>query len=152
MDVVVHPHTRRAAFGSCAPVGEQGVAEHDLAVAIPEPWLAAGTALPDAKVVTDIRFVAGTAEELPAYQAVLIVHARVDLGVDFELRRDERVPRHVTTDEPRGVRQPIRKTARGGQQEQVRTPAVARRENERSRTVLDRIVRTIAMDSLCRRD
>ena len=101
VNVVVHPHARGAALGARTPVGEERVAQQHAPVRILQARLAPDWALPDAEIVTHVRLVGRAAEELPRNQAVLIVHARVDLGIDLNLRGHERMAVHVAADVPR---------------------------------------------------
>ena len=79
MHVVVAADARRAARDARPPVGDQRVAEQQLAGAVAQLRRAAAGVFPDAEIVTHVRPIGPAAEELPRDQAVLLVHARVDL-------------------------------------------------------------------------
>ncbi len=87
------------------------------------------------------------AEELARDQAVLLVHPRVDLGVELDVALDEAVAVHVLPDQARRVGDAVREPARGREQQQVRAPGVARRDDERLRPVGHHVVRPIAVQA-----
>ena len=59
----------------------------------------------------------------------------------FAVALDEPVAVHVAADQPGAVREAVREARVRRQQQQMRAPAVARRDDERLRAVLDRIAR-----------
>ena len=147
MDVDVRAQPHRAAFRPRSPVGHQLVAEQQLAVRRAQPRIAPRGALPHARVVPDERLVGRAAEVLARDQAVRHVLAGERLIVDVRGRLDELVAVHVAADQPRAVREAVREARVRRQQQQVRAPAVARRDDERLRAVLDRIVGPILVDA-----
>src|SRR5215813_14459934 len=110
MNIIVAAHARCAAFGALAPVGEQRVAEQDLAIASAQPRFVAARGLPHAEVVAN-KFSAGLrTEELARDQAVLLIHSRINLRVDFDEYREERVPVHIAPHQSRAIRETVRKS------------------------------------------
>ena len=150
VDVGAQPH--RAALRPRSPVGHQLVAEQQRAVRRAQPRIAAGRALPHPRVVADERLVRRAAEILARDQAVRHVLAGKRLIVDVRRRLDELVAVHVPPDEPRAVCEAVREPRVGRQQQQMRAPAVARRDDERLRAVLDRLAGPILVDALCGHD
>ena len=150
VDVRAQPHG--TALRPRSPVGHQFVAKQQRAVRRTQAWIAPRGAFPHPRVVTDERTVGRTPEVLARNQAVRDVLARERLIVDVRGRVDETVAVHEPADEPRPVRETVRKARVRRQQQQMRAPAVARRDHERPRAVLDRVGGSILMDALRRHD
>ena len=77
---------------------------------------------------------------------MLIVHAGIDPQIEIDRRLIGEVPGHVAADVIGRVGQAIWKTGICGEQQEMRTPDIAGRKDERSRTVLDVVVRSVEMD------
>ena len=101
MHVVVGADARCAARGALAPVLQQRVSRQQLAFGVLQPRIASGGALPHAQIVADKRHIRRAPEELPRDQAVLLVHAGIERGVELDLRADEGVAVHVLADQAR---------------------------------------------------
>ena len=136
VDIRAQPH--RAAPRPRPPVGEQLLPHQQRAVRRAQPRIASRRALPDARVVPDERPVRRAAEVLARDQAVGHVLPGERLIVDVRRGLHEAVAVHVPADEPRAVRQPVRKARLRRQQQQMRAPAVPGRDDERLRAVFDR--------------
>src|SRR5207244_5144741 len=95
----------------------------------------AGGRLPDAQVVAEEGTAFRNAEKLARNEAVLLVHAREDLGVDFDEGSVERVAAHVAADVPGGVREAVGEARVLREQQEVRSPTVAAGQDEEAGAV-----------------
>jgi len=145
MHVHVRAQPHRAALRPGTPVGHQLVAEQQPSGSIAQTRVASRRALPHARIVAHERPIRPAAEVLAGDQAVGHVLPRIRLLVDRRRCRDEAVPVHVAPDQPGAVREAVREPRVRRQQQQVRAPAVPRRDDERLGSVLDGVGRSILM-------
>ncbi|MFN9952540.1 MAG: hypothetical protein ACK55I_05510, partial [bacterium] len=94
-------------------------------------------ALPDAEVVPHVGRVRGAAQETARDEAVLLVHAGIELEVEVDPGLVAKVTRHVAAHVVGTIREPVREAGVRAGEQQRRRPAIPRRQHEARRAVLD---------------
>ena len=153
MRVVIGPQPHRTAFRRpAAPVGEQLVAQQQAAIGAAQPRLLTSRAFPHARIVPHECLVGRATEVLARDQAVGHVLARERLVIDQRLSRNELVAIHVAADRTRTVGKAIWEPRVGREQQEVRAPALPRRQDELPRAILGDFVGTILVHTLRHRN